>query len=116
MLEGVLVESEKRGAAHARSDGAFPQIEDAFGLEFVQARFLERPSNLVIAGHVRRRLFIGFKSLPQRLRVLHRVQDQRGEQPVVVLRGHLNQHSADDVALKQGVDLADSSGCCNMSL
>ena len=53
----------------------------------------------------RRRLVIGFESLPQRLRVLHLVQDQRGEQPVVVLRGRLNQHSADDVALKQGVDL-----------
>ena len=108
VLEGVLVEPEQGRAAHARTNGAFQQIEDALGLEVVQTRFLECRSNLGVAGHVRRRLVIGFESLPQRLRVLHLVQDQRGEQPVVVLRGRLNQHSADDVALKQGVDL-DSS-------
>ena len=105
VLEGVLVEPEQGRAAHARTNGAFQQIEDALGLEVVQTRFLECRSNLGVAGHVRRRLVIGFESLPQRLRVLHLVQDQRGEQPVVVLRGRLNQHSADDVALKQGVDL-----------
>lgn len=62
-------------------------------------------SNLGVAGHVRSSPRHWLESLPQRLRVLHLVQDQRGEQPVVVLRGRLNQHSADDVALKQGVDL-----------
>lgn len=105
VFEGVLVEPEQGRAAHVWANGAFQQIENALGLKVVQTRFLERPSNLVIAGHVRRRLFVGFKSLPQRLRVLHLVQDQRGEQPVVVLRGRLNQRSADDVALKQGEDL-----------
>ena len=105
VFEGVLVEPEQGRAAHAWANGAFQQIENALGLKVVQTRFLERPSNLVIAGHVRRRLFVCFKSLPQRLRVLHLVQDQRGEQPVVVLRGRLNQRSADDVALKQGEDL-----------
>ena len=105
VLEGVLVEPEQGRAAHAWANGAFQQIEDALGLEVVQTRFLECRSNLGVAGHVRRRLVIGFESLPQRLRVLHLVQDQRGEQPVVVLRGRLNQRSADDVALKQGVDL-----------
>lgn len=52
MLEGVLVESEKRGAAHARSDGAFQQIEDAFGLEVVQARLAERGAHLGVARHI----------------------------------------------------------------
>ncbi len=105
VLEGVLVEPEQGRAAHARTNGAFQQIEDALGLEVVQTRFLECRPNLGVAGHVRRRLFVGFESLPQGLRVLHLVQDQRGEQPVVVLRGRLNQRSADDVALKQGEDL-----------
>lgn len=105
VLEGVLVESEQGCAAHAWANGAFQQIEDALGLEVVQTRFLECRSNLGVAGHVCRRLVIGFESLPQRLRVLHFVQDQRGEQPVVVLRGRLNQRSADDVGLKQGEDL-----------
>ena len=105
VLEGVLVEPEQGRAAHAWANGAFQQIEDALGLEVVQTRFPERRSNLGVAGHVCRRLVIGFESLPQRLRVLHLVQDQRGEQPVVVLRGRLNQRSADDVALKQSVDL-----------
>ena len=102
---GVLVEPEQGRAAHAWANGALQQIEDALGLEVVQARFLECRSNLGVAGHVRRRLFVGFESLPQCLRVLYLVQDQRGEQPVVVLRGRLDQRSADDVALKQGEDL-----------
>ncbi len=57
-------------AAHAWANGAFQQIEDALGLEVVQTRFLECRSNLGVAGHVRRRLVIGFESLPQRLRVI----------------------------------------------
>ena len=104
VLEGVLVEPEQGRAAHARANGAFQQIEHTLGLKVVQTRFLERPSNLGIAGHVRRRLFVGFECPSQRLRVFHLVQDQRGEQPVVVLRGRLDQHPADDVALEQGVD------------
>ena len=58
VLEGVLVEPEQGRAAHAWAYGAFQEIEDALGLKVVEALFLERRSNIGIAGHVRRRLFV----------------------------------------------------------